>query len=352
MDIKWIRYGVSFLIVGIVGLFLFLFGLSTGEEWEDSKQLARQTETLGQLSNDTDSGNTEMKDTDSVNAKTDSGMKGKEALNAERDSGMKGADSENMERDSGTKDSGGVNSKSDSGETEKTGGNPAAETAAMERESQRILSLSAGELAAEGIVPYEWLQTMFFAEEIGDSVFARINGLSYTENDAISLGELSYLRMLHYGLDGNTYVGEMIVNHKIAEKVLEIFRTLYENQYPIERMVLIDAYGAEDEASMNDNNTSAFNYRTISGSSKLSNHSYGLAVDLNPKYNPYVKTASDGSVFCQPESGIAYADRSKEFAYKIDTEDLAYQLFTQAGFIWGGSWKSVKDYQHFEFPQT
>ena len=92
MDIKWIRYGVSFLIVGIVGLFLFLFGLSTGEEWEDSKQLARQTETLGQLSNDTDSGNTEMKDTDSVNAK----------------------------RDSGTKDSGGVNSKSDSGETEKT----------------------------------------------------------------------------------------------------------------------------------------------------------------------------------------------------------------------------------------
>lgn len=83
MDIKWIRYGVSFLIVGIVGLFLFLFGLSTGEEWEDSKQLARQTETLGQLSNDTDSGNTEMKDTDSVNAK----------------------------RDSGTKDSGGVNSK-------------------------------------------------------------------------------------------------------------------------------------------------------------------------------------------------------------------------------------------------
>ncbi len=311
MDIKWIRYGVSFLIVGIVGLFLFLFGLSTGEEWEDSKQLVQQTETLGQLSKDSDSVNTEM---DAAETGSNSGMKDTE--------------------------------------TEKTGGKTAAEAAAMEKESQRILSLSAGELAAEGIAPYEWLQTMFFAEEIGDSVFARINGLSYTENDAISLGELSYLRMLHYGVDGNTYVGEMIVNHKIAEKVLEIFRTLYENRYPIERMVLIDAYGASDEASMNDNNTSAFNYRTISGSSKLSNHSYGLAVDLNPKYNPYVKTASDGSVFCQPESGIAYADRSKEFDYKIDTEDLAYQLFTQAGFIWGGSWKSVKDYQHFEFPQT
>ena len=73
-----------------------------------------------------------------------------------------------------------------------------------------------------------------------------------------------------------------------------------------------------------------------------------MAIDLNPKYNPYVKHASDGSVICQPESGRAYADRTKDFSYKIDTNDLAYQLFTQAGFTWGGNWNSVKDYQHFE----
>ena len=141
---------------------------------------------------------------------------------------------------------------------------------------------------------------------------------------------------------------EMIVNQKIADDVLRIFQSLYENQYPIEKMVLIDEYGADDESSMNENNTSAFNYRTISGSSKLSNHSYGTAIDLNPKYNPYVKNASDGSVVCQPESGREYADRTKEFSYKIDTNDLAYKLFTQAGFTWGGNWNSVKDYQHFE----
>lgn len=225
---------------------------------------------------------------------------------------------------------------------------PVTEAAAIGQDMQKILNLSAGDLAAEGMVQTEFFPSLFASYAIDETIFERINGISFTENESIALTELSYLRMLYYGFDGNTYVGEMIVNQKIAEDVLGIFQTLYENQYPIEKMVLIDEYGADDESSMNENNTSAFNYRTISGSSKLSNHSYGMAIDLNPKYNPYVKTASDGSVICQPESGRAYADRTKDFSYKIDTNDLAYQLFTQAGFTWGGNWNSVKDYQHFE----
>lgn len=225
---------------------------------------------------------------------------------------------------------------------------PVTEAAAIGQDMQKILNLSAGDLAAEGMVQTEFFPSLFASYAIDETIFERINGISFTENESIALTELSYLRMLYYGFDGNTYVGEMIVNQKIAEDVLEIFQILYENQYPIEKMVLIDEYGADDESSMNENNTSAFNYRTISGSSKLSNHSYGMAIDLNPKYNPYVKTASDGSVICQPESGRAYADRTKDFSYKIDTNDLAYQLFTQAGFTWGGNWNSVKDYQHFE----
>lgn len=224
----------------------------------------------------------------------------------------------------------------------------AVEAALMEQESQRIINLSAGEQAAEGIVKSGLIDRLFYAAAVDDMLLERILGNSYTPNENISLSELSYLRMLYYGPDQNTYVGEMIVNQEIAADVLEIFRTLYENQYPIERMVLIDDYNADDETSMEANNTSAFNYRTIAGSSKLSNHSYGMAIDLNPKYNPYVRTAPDGSIVCQPQSGCAYADRTREFAYKIDEEDLAYQLFTQAGFSWGGNWKSVKDYQHFE----
>lgn len=217
-----------------------------------------------------------------------------------------------------------------------------------EQEIDRIRSLPAGELAAAETLAAEQINPLFFASAVDDAVSARINGFSYTENPNIQLSDLSYLKMLYYGFDGNTYVGEMIVNRKIESDVLQIFKTLYENQYPIEKMVLIDDYNADDLLSMEDNNTSAFNYRTISGSDKLSNHSYGMAIDLNPKYNPYVKTASDGSVLCQPEGGREYADRSKNFAHKIDENDLAYRLFTEAGFTWGGSWNSVKDYQHFE----
>ncbi len=191
---------------------------------------------------------------------------------------------------------------------------------------------------------------LFYAAGINEAVLARISGKSYTQNETVLPSDLSYLRMLYYGPDGNTYLGEMIVNQAIEADILDIFQKLYENRYPIERMVLVDEYDADDEASMQANNTSAFNYRTIAGSSRLSNHSYGLAVDLNPKYNPYVKEASDGSLICQPQGSEAYADRAAEFAYKIDEQDLAYRLFTEAGFTWGGDFNSVKDYQHFEMP--
>lgn len=220
--------------------------------------------------------------------------------------------------------------------------------ASLQNETERILSLSAGEFAASGLVSNELTERLFYSTEIDDTLFTKINGVSYIPNEYIDTSELRYLKMLCYDIDGNTYVGEMIVNTQIADKVLEIFQTLYENRYPIERMVLVDNYRADDESSMSANNTSAFNFRQIAGSSKLSNHSYGMAIDINPLYNPYVKTAGDGSIICQPESGREYIDRGQDFPYKIDENDLAYKLFTEAGFTWGGNWNSVKDYQHFE----
>ena len=179
-------------------------------------------------------------------------------------------------------------------------------------------------------------------------IFERINGCSYQENDNIPLEELRYVQVLYYGFDGETHMGELIVNREIAEDVLEIFQELYEAQYPIERMELVDNYGGDDEASMAANNTSAFNYRTISGTSRLSNHSYGKAIDLNPFYNPYVYTSKDGQIHCEPAEAVEYEDRSKDFPHKIDQEDLAWKLFTAHGFSWGGDWNTRKDYQHFE----
>lgn len=191
-------------------------------------------------------------------------------------------------------------------------------------------------------------ETYFTTSPITDELYERINGCSYVENDDIALEDLRYLQVLHIGFDGETHVGELIVNAAIAEDILAIMRELYKNQYPIERMKLVDEYGGDDELSMQANNTSCFNYRTVEGSDNLSKHSFGLAIDINPFYNPCVRSYADGSTKSFPEGSDEYADRSKEFPYKIDKEDLCYRLFMEHGFRWGGTWKSLKDYQHFD----
>lgn len=180
-----------------------------------------------------------------------------------------------------------------------------------------------------------------------------ITGCSYpdtTEKLAISYDDLVYLNVIHYDFDGNLAEGELICNIYIAEDLKEIFYELYLNKYPIERMKLIEEYGGDDTKSMEDNNTSCFNYRVVDGSTNLSKHAYGVAIDINPFYNPYVVFKSDGSVYISPKGSEIYVDREEEFPYKIDEDDLCYKLFKEHGFTWGGSWKSSKDYQHFQKP--
>lgn len=100
---------------------------------------------------------------------------------------------------------------------------------------------------------------------------------------------------------------------------------------------------------MRDNNSSAFNFRYISYSTKLSKHALGLAVDINTLYNPYVKYV-DGRRNVEPANAEKYTDRSIEFPHKIDHDDLCYKVFAEHGFEWGGDWEHAKDYQHFEMP--
>ncbi|MBR5116787.1 MAG: M15 family metallopeptidase, partial [Lachnospiraceae bacterium] len=102
------------------------------------------------------------------------------------------------------------------------------------------------------------------------------------------------------------------------------------------------------DASMIANNTSCFNYRTVAGSSNLSRHALGLAVDVNPLYNPWINYKGDGTYTVSPPEAADYADRSKDFAHKISTDDLCYQLFRDHGFYWGGNWNNP-DYQHFQY---
>ena len=200
------------------------------------------------------------------------------------------------------------------------------------------------ETAMEDRVTY---QPDFYYESLSDSIKKRITGLSYKQDCTIPYEDLRYVRVLYTNFNGGTSTGELICNQAIARDLVEIFYELYQAEYRIESIRLIDEYNADDLLSMEDNNTSCFNYRTVEGTTKLSKHAQGLAIDINPFFNPYI-TYENGKEKVSPADSEAYADRSKPFAYKIDEHDLCYKLFTEHGFIWGGHWNSCKDYQHFQ----
>lgn len=190
------------------------------------------------------------------------------------------------------------------------------------------------------------------AQPIPEDIRQSMMGLSYRENDHITLDELSYLTIPYYDFNYQPQIGHMVVNSALAEEVLDIFAELYEIQYPIERMELVDNYGADDYESIEANNTSAFNYRlSTDGSGRVSQHGLGRAIDINPQINPYV--ASDGTGAHENAREYWSRDISQwssdiaKAAY-IGTDTEIYDIFISRGWSWGGSWTSYRDYQHFE----
>lgn len=182
--------------------------------------------------------------------------------------------------------------------------------------------------------------------EIDDEIFSRIDGKSYKKNCTVPVESLRYLRVLHKDLRGKILTGELICNAAIAADLIDIFQKLYAANYPIEKITLIDDYNADDELSMSANNSSCFNFRFISYTTTISTHGLGMAVDINPLYNPYIKTV-DGRLSIEPATGAEYVDREKIFPYKIEPDDICVKLFKSHGFLWGGDWQGKKDYQHF-----
>lgn len=165
--------------------------------------------------------------------------------------------------------------------------------------------------------------------------------------NSVTYDNLRYLHILHYGFDGNLAEGELICNEIIAQDLLEIFYELYRNEYQLGNVHLADEYDGDSLLSMEDNNSVCLN---SAGQETLSDgHAFGLSVDINPAYNPFVTYEEDGSEQILPSSALSYADRTKSFPYKIDENDLCYRLFTQHGFTWGGNRNSYKSYQHFQF---
>ncbi|MFA6302029.1 MAG: M15 family metallopeptidase [Legionella sp.] len=177
-------------------------------------------------------------------------------------------------------------------------------------------------------------------------VIQKLNPESWPQGYPVPMAELVFIKLLYWGFDDQEHVGELIAHRELAQDLLEIFLELHLNHFPIEQMRPVWEFNNSDDASMEANNTSAFNCREVTGCPGIfSQHAYGRAIDINPKINPYVKESKN---LVLPESGREFVDREKPSKGKISHGSLPYTLFSTRGWSWGGNWNDLQDYQHFE----
>lgn len=234
---------------------------------------------------------------------------------------------------------------------------PDAQQTTQEKRTD-LSGLEAGAIVEKATIDAQNLDVYFTSSELTEVQKEAMNGKSYIENPDISYDDLRYIKVLHYNFYHQIQVGELVVNQAIAEDCRQIFMELFQEEYEINSMYLIDRYYEKDQArnreqvdisSINDDNTSAFHYRKIAGTEVLSNHAYGMAIDINPLENPYVKEADLQQTVASPYKDYnSYKDRTAQRAHMISKDDACYRIFKSHGFQWGGEWNGNKDYQHFE----
>jgi len=170
----------------------------------------------------------------------------------------------------------------------------------------------------------------------------RIMGISWKPGCPVALNDLRHLTVSIWGFDDRPHTGELVVNASVAEDLVAVFRTLFEARFPIEDMRLPTTEDIEAPPYGDGNITASTVCRPVKGTSTWSQHSYGLAIDINPFQNPYVRGAT-----VVPELAEAYTDRSWSRPGMITDGDVVVRAFASIGWEWGGHWLSYRDYMHF-----
>lgn len=153
---------------------------------------------------------------------------------------------------------------------------------------------------------------------------------------------LAWLRLTFWGFDAQRHTGELLVNAAAAEDLDLVFRRLWEARFPMEQVLIVRSIDEEAPPTGDGNGTGSFVCRATTGGTSFSQHAYGLAVDVNTFQNPYQK---DGLVL--PERASSYLDRDRVRPGMITADGPVAAAFREIGWLWGGDWTTLKDYQHF-----
>jgi len=191
---------------------------------------------------------------------------------------------------------------------------------------------------------YDYVFTpIFTSEPLPEHIIQLITGVTFHDTTPFGFDYLTYLTVTHVNFYGESVLGHLIVAADIGYEVLDIFREIYEGGFPIHSIKLIDYFDASDYLSMAANNSHAFNFRYIAGTNVISRHGFGVAIDINPIQNPYIRGET-----IWPAAGAEYVDRSYVRPGMIVPGDVVYNAFISRGWIWGGYWTRPRDYHHFE----
>jgi D-alanyl-D-alanine carboxypeptidase len=162
---------------------------------------------------------------------------------------------------------------------------------------------------------------------------------SYRAGCPVGPSQLRSVHVTHWDFQGRSRQGTIVVARRVAPQVLRIFRFLWAGGFPIRRLRPVSAYGGSDDRSMAADNTSGFNCRYVSGTTRWSMHAYGEAIDVNPVENPYVQGSR-----VSPPAGRAFLDRSRYRKGMATRDSVLVDAFLSVGWKWGASFG---DYQHF-----
>ena len=208
-----------------------------------------------------------------------------------------------------------------------------------------ILTALVSLIPMEAAAPQEPTSRGFYADvsRISPRLKRHMTGKSWHRGCPVPIRRLRLIRVSYHNFDGDRRIGRIVANLDAVRALVIALRSMYRNDFKIRRMRLVDRYDGNDRRSMRADNTSAFNCRFVSGTTRWSEHAYGRAIDINPVENPYVR--SDGTV--SPRKGLPYKDRSRRAKGMIHARDATVRAFGRVGWGWGGYWSTAKDYMHF-----
>lgn len=152
-----------------------------------------------------------------------------------------------------------------------------------------------------------------------------------------------------YNQDQELSKGEVVVHMAVVGDIKKLFSLIKREQFPLTSVnpIHLEAYQWSDAKSMAADNTSAYNFRTVTGARVLSYHALGRAIDINPKCNPYVRDLKQ-KIFIDPPGARYLPDAPCALSWQNPSGAKIIKLMKSLGWSWGGSWENPKDYQHFE----